>query len=129
MELAVLVSKAGRATPDRRIELRDRIAAYGAPAIEAVRPWLADPVLAAFAIRVIERAGTNGDAAHAMKVLRSARSTLPAVVKGDLDWALKQLRPRAQPTTSTARPAIAHSDWIVRGERPQLSTVARRRAR
>lgn len=106
MELSALLSKAGTATPDRRIELRDRIAAHGAPAIEAVRPWLANPILAAFAIRVIERAGTNGEASQAVEVLRSARSTMPAVVKGDLDWALKRLRLRIQPTLETAhRPA------------------------
>lgn len=129
MELSALLSKAGKATPDRRIELRDPIAAYGAPAIEAVRPWLANPVFAAFAIRVIERAGTNGEAAQAIEVLRSARSTMPPVVKGDLDWALKQLRLRIQPVPKTARPATVIAKWTVRGERPQLSTVARRRAR
>lgn len=106
MELSALLSKAGAATPDRRIELRDRIAAHGAPAIEAVRPWLASPVLAAFAIRVIERAGTDGEAPEAIEVLRAARSTMPAVVMGDLDWALKRLRQRIQPTIETApRPA------------------------
>ena len=129
MELSALLSKARRATPDRRIELRDQIAAYGAPAIEGVRPWLANPVLAAFAIRVIERAGTNGESAQAIEVLRSARSTMPPVVKGDLDWTLKQLRLRTQPVREPARPATALAEWTVRGERPQLSTVARRRAR
>lgn len=130
MELAALLSKAGKATPDRRIELRDRIAVHGGQAIEAVRPWLASPVLAAFAIRVIERAGTNGEAAQAIEVLQSARSTVPAVVKGDLDWALKQLRLRIQPGPAIARPPTAPPPrGPVRIERLQLFTVARRRAR
>lgn len=95
MDLLELLRQAETASPMQRIEWRDRIAAHGARAIEGVRPWLASPVLAAFAIRVIERAGTNGDATHATEVLRSARSRVPPVAKADVDWALKQLRHRA----------------------------------
>jgi hypothetical protein len=95
MDLLVLLHQAETASPTQRIEWRDRIAAHGARAIEGVRPWLASPALAAFAIRVIERAGTNGDATQATKVLRSARSKVPPAAKGDVDWALKQLRHRA----------------------------------
>lgn len=128
MELAALVHGAETASPMDRITWRDRIAAHGPRAIEAVRPWLADPVLAAFAIRVIERAGTNGAADQAVAVLRSARATVPAPEKGDVDWALKQLRLRMQPEPETApKPTAPH--WPARCERLHLSTVARRRAR
>ena len=131
MELLALLSEAETASPMHRIEWRDRIAAHGDRAIEGVRPWLASPVLAAFAIRVIERAGTNGDAPHATQVLRSARSTVPLAMKGDVDWALHLLRQRAAQSVapSSAAPPARPSAHPVRWERPHLSTVARRRAR
>lgn len=130
MELSALLNEAETASPMRRIEWRDRIAAHGARAIEGVRPWLASPVLAAFAIRVIERAGTDGEATVAIQVLRSARSTVPPAEKGDIGWALQRLRLRSQPAPATAPPPTALPPIKpVRGERLQLSTVARRRAR
>lgn len=131
MILTALLQEAETASPMDRIEWRDRIAAHGVRAIEGVRPWLASPVLAAFAVRVVERAGTNGEAALATKVLRSARSTAPPAVKGDLDWALQQLRHRAaHPVSPSAPPSPAGSSANpVRQGRPHLYTVARRRAR
>lgn len=131
MELLALLTEAESASPTHRIEWRDRIAAYGDRAIEGVRPWLSSPVLAAFAIRVIERAGSNGDAPQATQVLRSARSGMPPAVKGDLDWALQQLRQSAaQSETPTAAPPPTRSSAKpLRRERPYLSTVARGRAR
>lgn len=97
MDLTALLEHARSATPARRIESRDGIAAYGALAIEGVRPWLADGVLAAFAVRVIERAGINGEPALASKVLRSARATVPPGVTDDIEWALQQLRAASRP--------------------------------
>jgi hypothetical protein len=47
-----LLALAVTANPLVRIELRDRIAAHGDDAIEAMTDRLADPRLAAFAIRV-----------------------------------------------------------------------------
>jgi hypothetical protein len=131
MELLALLDEAQSASPMHRIEWRDRIAAHGARAIDGVRPWLASPVLAAFAIRVIERAGTNGDAPHATQVLRADRSRVPPAMKGDVDWALQQLRHRAAQSEapSAAAPPAGPSAKPVRRERPYLSTVARRRAR
>ena len=96
MKLALLLEEARTASPASRIEWRDRIAAFGPPAIEGVRPWLSSPVLAAFAIRVIERAGAVGDATLATKVLRSARTTVPPAVAADIDWALQRLRVTSQ---------------------------------
>jgi hypothetical protein len=129
MELTTLLQAAETASPMHRIEWRDRIASHGARAIEAVRPWLASPVLAAFAIRVIERAGTNGEAALATQVLRSARPKVPAAEKGDVRWALQRLRLRSQPGAATVPPpTMPPSAKLVRRERPYLSTVARRRA-
>lgn len=129
MELLALLNEAETASPMHRIEWRDRIAAHGARAIDGVRPWLASPVLAAFAIRVIERAGTNGDAPHATQVLRSARSRMPPAVRGDLGWALQRLRARTQPISAASAPTTRPPTTLVRRERAYLSTVARRRAR
>jgi hypothetical protein len=92
MQLTALLDEARQAPPDRRIEWRDRIAPYGARAIEAVRPWLATPVLAAFAVRVIERAGKSGDRELAARVLRSARREASPPIRADIDWALARLR-------------------------------------
>jgi len=101
MKLALLLEEARTASPVSRIEWRDRIAAFGPPAIEGVRPWLSSPVLAAFAIRVIERAGAAGEATIAAHVLRSARTTVPPAVAADIDWALQRLKATSQPTRSS----------------------------
>ena len=103
MELAALVREAQAASPVDRIAWRDRIAAHGGRAIEAVRPWLTDPTLAAFAIRVIERAGAEADRNEAIRVLRSARTGVPPVVRGDVDWALRRLQPLAERSRRHAR--------------------------
>jgi hypothetical protein len=114
VDLGALLERARSAPPDRRIEWRDRIAVYGVRGIESVRPWLADPELAAFAIRVIERVGVSGEAHLASQVLRSARAIVPPGITGDVDWALKRLRPGAgwlwlatlgYPLTPTSRSA------------------------
>lgn len=115
-----------------RIEWRDRIAAHGAEAIEAVRPWLESQVLSAFAIRVIERAGTNGQIALATHVLRSARSRVPEPERGDVDWALQRLRAKAHADvegTKAPVPAPAARARPLTRERAYLSPVPRRRAR
>ena len=82
MELATLLEEARTASPGQRIEWRDRIVAHGPDAIEGVRPWLADDVLAAFAVRVIEHAGLAGNDELASKVLRGARKKAPESVTG-----------------------------------------------
>jgi hypothetical protein len=108
MKLALLLEEARTASPARRIEWRDRIAAYGPRAIEGVRPWLTSPVLAAFAIRVIERAGAAGETTLAAGALRLARTTVPPAVAADINWALQRLRTASQSTgSSDAAPAVA----------------------
>lgn len=92
MTLASLLEKASTASPADRIEWRDQIAAFGPRAIEGVRPWLSNPALAGFAIRVIERVGAAGDPALAAQVLRAARTRVPPAVSGDIAWALQRLR-------------------------------------
>jgi len=54
-----LLTAARDAGPLDRIDLRDRIAAHGDLAIEAMTDWLGEPKLAAFAVRVLERIGQD----------------------------------------------------------------------
>ena len=123
-ELAALLEHARSATPGRRIESRDGIAEFGALGIEGVRPWLVDGALAAFAVRVIERAGINGESALAAKVLRAARATVPRGVTEDVEWALQQLRAAARPK---ALPAVAPAAAVlVRRPAPRPTSSSRR---
>jgi hypothetical protein len=90
--LAALLVDARGADPAHRIDWRDPIAAHGAAAIEAVSPWLKDPHLAAFAIRVITRAGLDGQREVAQAALRQARRRLDPRLRADADWALGVLK-------------------------------------
>ncbi len=125
MELAALLEQARSATPERRIESRDGIAAYGALGIDGVRPWLVDGALAAFAVRVIERAGINGESALASKVLRSVRTTVPPAVTEDVAWALEHLRAAAHPKPAASPVSVA---VVQRVASRSASSSRRRRA-
>jgi hypothetical protein len=127
MELAALLAEAHAAPPGLRIEWRDRIAAHGVPAIEGVRPWLESGTLAAFAVRVIERVGVDGEPALAGKVLRSARSRVPAYVTADVDWALQRLRLVSRPAPK--KPATLVLAAPKPQESPRYTAAAQRRAR
>ncbi len=87
--LAALLADAREADPAHRIDLRDPIAAHGAAAIEAVGPWLKEPTLAAFAIRVICRAGQDGERD-----------------RSDVDWALGVLKLERLPEPVAAKPSV-----------------------
>ena len=125
MELTALLETARSAPPDRRIESRDQIAAFGALAIEGIRPWLTDDALAAFAVRVIERAGINGESQLAAKVLRAARSKVPAGVTDDVVWALERLRAASRPKPPPPPAAVAP----VRRDTSRSASPSRRRTR
>lgn len=107
--LATLIARAEDADPAHRIDLRDPIAAHGAAAIEAVTPWLKVPTLAAFAIRVIARAGLDGEREAAQAALRLARRRLDARLRADADWALSVLRvaPTPKPAPAATRRSVA----------------------
>ena len=96
MNLSSLLEEARTATPGSRILWRDPIALHGRVAIDGVEPWLEDSTLAAFAIRVIQRVGAQGEPGAATKVLRSARSRVPPHIQGDIDWALAELKPASR---------------------------------
>jgi hypothetical protein len=100
--LAKLIARAEGADPANRIDLRDEIAAHGSDAIDAVTPWLKVPALAAFAIRVIARAGLDGNREAAQTALRQARRRLDTRLRADVDWALATLKvPRPTPVATT----------------------------
>jgi hypothetical protein len=128
MNLASLLEEARSASPARRIEWRDRIAAHGAPAIEALKPWLADPALAGFAIRVIERAGLAGERTLAARILRAARAGVSPAIAADITWALQQLRAtphKAKPVAPTANPTPPQEPVRASRRRPGSTTLPR----
>jgi hypothetical protein len=124
--LATLLADAREADPAHRIDLRDPIAAHGAAAIEAVGPWLKEPALAAFAIRVIARAGQDGERDVALTTLRGARRRLDPKLRGDVDWALGVLKLQKVPApapvkvTIQAPPRIERSRTTSRRPRPSM---------
>lgn len=100
---------AGARAADRltRIQWRDRIAAHGAEAIDAISPWVADPKLGAFAVRVIEATAKFGERDAAVAALLSVRRVVPdGVIGGDVDAALARLRP-SSPKPRTKADATA----------------------
>lgn len=125
--LATLLARAEGADPAHRIDLRDPIAAHGAAAIEAVTPWLKEPTLAAFAIRVIARAGLDGEREAAQAALRAARRRMDERLRADADWALGVLKvapdPSPQPASArrTAAPRRVEAPRYAAGSRPLRS--------
>jgi hypothetical protein len=117
--LAALLADAREADPAHRIDLRDPIAAYGADAIEAVGPWLKEPILAAFAIRVIARAGLDGQREIALTTLRGARRRLDPRLRADVDWALSVLKIERTPEPALVKPVV-HA--LPRVERPRTTS-------
>ena len=92
-----LTSAAAEAAPDRRIEYRDPIAAHGEAAIKGVSPWLADPALGAFAVRVIRKAANPDTLVVALACLRSAKASAGSDgVTRDIEEAIKALKPPAR---------------------------------
>ena len=121
--LATLLARAEGADPANRIDLRDPIAAHGAAAIEAVTPWLKDPALAAFAIRVIARVGLDGEREAAQSVLRSARRRMDERLRADTDWALSVLK--VAPARAVEPPAARRTTLPRRPEAPRYAAGSR----
>jgi len=94
------VMGAAEAPPDIRIEYRDAIARHGAAGIERVTPWLTDPKMAAFAVRVIAKAAEFGAADEARRALQTAVVSLSEPARADAIAALEKLgvRPRKGPS-------------------------------
>jgi hypothetical protein len=124
MELEALLAEAKSASPLRRIEWRDQIAAYGDQGIQAVSPWLADETLAAFAVRVIDRAGLDGHPDAATRALQDWRKRAPEGVRDDIAWALRRIKVASQPEApKPVKPLPVQAARV----RPRSTTAARRR--
>lgn len=115
-----LLAGARHAGPAHRIEWRDRLAAHGELAIEGIKPWLGEPRFAAFAIRVIERAGQVGDPERevALRVLRGARRKIDPGISPDLEWAVLRLRVPVSSVTP-ATPRDVPPPRVRRSEKPR----------
>src|SRR5687767_7106596 len=89
--LVELIARARGASPNKRIELRDAIAAHGTDAVDAMGEWLADPVLTRFAVRVIGKVAESGDREAAVGTLRLARQEASPDQRDDIDQELRRL--------------------------------------
>lgn len=96
---------ASEAPPSVRIEYRDPIARFGALAVTAIAPWLADRDYATFAVRTIAKAAEFGGRDEAILALRFAlRSPISAIVDADIRDALARLGASARaPSTARAK--------------------------
>jgi hypothetical protein len=93
-ELEALLNEAAAADPGSRIEFRDRIAAFGPEAVRRLEPWLNDPRLAGFAVRVTERAAAYQGRAEAIAALRNAAANVSSrTTVADATDALTRLAP------------------------------------
>ena len=102
--LEKLVARAAAAPPVERIELRDKIAAYGPEAVAAMTPWLTNPSLGAFAVRVVGKAADAGAQAQAMAALKQALGRqVGDAVRGDITSELARLRANARATAASTR--------------------------
>src|SRR6186997_112084 len=93
---------AAEAPPTIRIEYRDQIARHGAAGIERVVPWLKDPRMAAFAVRVIARAAEFGAADDARRALQGAIASLAEPARSDARSALEKLGVRKRQSPGKA---------------------------
>jgi hypothetical protein len=105
LSLDEAVMGAGEAPPSIRIEYRDQIARHGVAGIERVEPWLTDPKMAAFAVRVIARAAEFGAADDARRALLGAIASLAEPARTDAALALDTLgvRPRKSPGARSSK--------------------------
>jgi hypothetical protein len=90
-KLNELLAQAKAASPNERIGYRERIAAYGDPAVVEMSDWLKSGTHPSFAVRVIGRAGELGASEQAVAALRAARPKAPALLRTDIDEQLQRL--------------------------------------
>ena len=115
LTLEEAVIGAGEAPPNVRIEFRDAIARHGPEGIAQVAPWLIDPKMAAFAVRVIGRAAEFGAAAEARRVLELAFIDIPDPARTDAAEVLAKLGSRRRQIsrgTSKQKPAVSPAEYV-----------------
>jgi hypothetical protein len=110
-ELDKLLAAARSAGRERRIEYRDAIAEHGARAARAIREWLPDPELGAFAVRVLEKiAQRPDDRPAAINALKSIdASATSEIVARDASDALGRLGHRE--SGYRGKPSKAQMAW------------------
>ena len=108
LSLKDALSSAGSAPAETRIDFRDRIASFGDAGIDGVVPWLSDPRLAAFAVRVIARVAELEPSSRARSALGKAAEVAPEPAASDAKAALARMgwsrpsRPRARESVDTS---------------------------
>ena len=136
-DLVEAIAAAQSADRLTRIDWRTPIAQHGAEAIDAVAPWIRDPELGAFAVRVVEAAAGFGAREEALEALRGVGRLGPSeAVLRDIDAALARLDPhaRANPGAGSARVRLRAKDgWDWPGFAPTdfgqvVGTTWRRRS-
>lgn len=92
-QLDALLEEARGADPGERILYRDRIAAHGAAAIPAMKEWISDSRLGAFAVRVLERIAAEPTNRRAVldALASSDRGALPERIAQDIAQAIDRL--------------------------------------
>jgi hypothetical protein len=106
---------AGEAPPSVRIEFRDAIARHGPDGIARVAPWLTDPKMAAFAVRVIARAAEFGAAEDARGALELAFIDIPEPARSDAAAVLGKLGSRKRQIsrgTTKQKPAVSPAEYV-----------------
>ena len=128
--LLELLEEASAAEPADRITYRDRIAAFGEPAIEPLLGWIADGRHSAFTVAVIEAIGVAEPRAAANGLSRAAK--LDPSVAAMAREASRRLdpRPRAAPSKASGRtgaldptyaakaPSGQACEWLTKQGRP-----------
>lgn len=115
--LDVLLQKVQGVPLNERMHHRNEVAAFGAAALDAVSPWLQDPRMAAFAIRVIGKIGDHdADRAVALERLRACRPRLDPNHQSDVDEVLARWGERATP--ARIRPVSAGPKIDLTGPAP-----------
>lgn len=109
--LETLLDEARESSPATRLpEYRDVIAAHGYVAIEPLAMWLVEPVMAAFAIRTLERvAAMHPDTRSAVvDVLATLdRASLPDAIGRDLAEGLRRLGVDPSKRRTGRQPAVS----------------------
>jgi hypothetical protein len=119
-----LAAAAAHDRSDRIPVWRDRLAAHGADAVDAVGPWVGDPdrELFRFANRVIKKVAESGGPArdHAVGTLMAiGRTDLPDENRRDLEQVLREMNiaKMPRPNGPTARRANRGEDVLPSEER------------
>lgn len=113
-ELDDLLRRARAASPSDRVDFRDKIAAHGASAVEALIPWAEHaPDLGRFAVLVIGRAADAAGKSVVGAALKEIGETAPHL-RAEVDQQLERLRAKASGTKPQMRtPHESRIDWTL----------------